>query len=90
MSGSVWTGNASSVVFTVDGDSGYRGISAIKVTYEDNTVVTSFSDYITSCGDHTGIENDCISVPTHKILRNGQLLIVIGDQIYNIMGQRIQ
>ena len=90
MSGSVWTGNASSVVFTVDGDSGYRGISAIKVTYEDNTVVTSFSDYITSCGDHTGIENDCISIPTHKILRNGQLLIVIGDQIYNIMGQRIQ
>ena len=90
MSGSVWTGNASSVVFTVDGDSGYRGISAIKVTYEDNTVVTSFSDYITSCRDHTGIENDCISIPTHKILRNGQLLIVIGDQIYNVMGQKVQ
>ena len=90
MSGSVWTGNASSVVFTVDGDSGYRGISAIKVTYEDNTVVTSFSDFITSCSGHTAIENERISVPTHKILRDGRLLIIIGDQIYNVMGQRIQ
>lgn len=52
----------------------------------------TYSNYLTSCGggDHTAIENEQISVPTHKILRDGRLLIVIGDQIYNVMGQRIQ
>lgn len=64
--------------------------SSVKVNATGTGV--TYSNYLTSCGggDHTAIENEQISVPTHKILRDGRLLIVIGDQIYNVMGQRIQ
>lgn len=91
MSGATWTGNASSVKFTVGGDSGYRGIGAIAVTYIDNTVVTTYSDYLTSCdGSSTSIEqltNEKSQIK--KCLINGRLYIMVGDTIYTITGQKI-
>ena len=38
----------------------------------------------------SAIENEQISTKKQKIMRDGKLLIVIGDQIYNVMGQKIQ
>lgn len=49
-----------------------------------------YSDYITSCGNNTAIENEQISSPIRKIIRDGQLLIVVGDQKFTIFGQKIQ
>lgn len=89
MSGAVWTGNASSVVFTVDGDSGYRGISAIKVTYEDNTVVTIYSDYLTSCIT-TDIEQTTVVSAARKVMIDGRIYIQLGDQLYTITGQKMK
>ncbi len=89
MSGAVWTGNASSVVFTVDGDSGYRGISAIKVTYEDNTVVTIYSDYLTSCIT-TDIEQTTVVPAARKVMIDGRIYIQLGDQLYTITGQKMK
>ena len=91
INGSTWTGNASSVKFTVGGDNGYRGIGAIAVTYNDNTVFTTYSDYLTSCdGSTTGIDNPKSNIEYHKILRNGQILILRDGHIYNLMGQQIE
>ncbi len=89
MSGAVWTGNASSVVFTVDGDSGYRGISAIKVTYEDNTVVAIYSDYLTSCIT-TDIEQTTVVPAARKVMIDGRIYIQLGDQLYSITGQKMK
>lgn len=89
MSGAVWTGNASSVVFTVDGDSGYRGISAIKVTYEDNTVVAIYSDYLTSCIT-TDIEQTTVVPAARKVMIDGRIYIQLGDQLYTITGQKMK
>ena len=89
MSGAVWTGNASSVVFTVDGDSGYRGISAIKVTYEDNTVVAIYSDYLTSCIT-TEIEQTTVVPAARKVMIDGRIYIQLGDQLYSITGQKMK
>lgn len=91
MNGATWTGNASSVKFTVGGDSKYRGIGAIAVTYIDNTVVTTYSDYLTSCD---GSSTDINQMTNHKsqikkCLINGRLYIMVGDAIYTITGQKI-
>lgn len=85
-----WTGNASSVTFTVDGDKGYKGIGAITVTYEDNTVVTVYSDYLTSCDGSTAVNYPHSAVSARKVLRDGQLFIILGDDTYTLTGQKIQ
>ncbi len=82
-----WTGNASSITFTVGGDNGYKGIGEITVTYEDNTVVTVYSDYLTNCGTATEVSNHVVDMPAaRKVLRNGQLIIIVDDKEYNILG----
>lgn len=82
-----WTGNASSITFTVGGDNGYKGIGEITVTYEDNTVVTVYSDYLTNCGTATEVSNHVVNMPAaRKVLRDGQLIIIVDDKEYNILG----
>ncbi len=93
MSGATWTGNASSVKFTVGGDSGYRGIGAITVTYNDNTTITTYSDYLTSCdGSTTDIEQIKAnhSTLTVKRLVNGHIVIERDGHIYTLTGQKIK
>ena len=89
-SGNIWTGNASSVTFTVGGDKGYRGIGAITVTYEDNTVVYHFSAYANTCDDSQALENNNVPNTNRKVLINNQLYILVGEHIYSITGQKIQ
>ncbi|MBQ8939283.1 MAG: endonuclease [Paludibacteraceae bacterium] len=81
----------SPITFTCSNAGSGKGIGFESVTINATGAGVTYSNYLTSCdGDHTDIENEHISIPTHKIMRDGQLLIVIGDQIYNIMGQKIQ
>ena len=81
----------SPITFTCSNAGSGKGIGFESVTINATGTGVSYSNYLTSCdGASTGIENEQISIPTHKILRDGQLLIVIGDQIYNVMGQKIQ
>lgn len=82
----------SPLTFTCSNAASQKGIGLASVKVNATGAGVTYSNYLTSCGggDHTAIENEQISVPTHKILRDGRLLIVIGDQIYNVMGQRIQ
>ena len=39
---------------------------------------------------HEALENEQIWTQNSKILRDGQLLIVVDDKIYNILGQRVE
>ena len=90
---STWTGEASSVTFTVGGDSGYRGIIAIRVTYNDNTTITTYNAFRTSCidGEHTAATVEHSDMPTaRKVLIGGQLYIVVGDATYSVTGQKVQ
>ena len=92
ISGATWTGNTSSVTFTVGGESGYRGISAIDVTYNDNAVITTYSDYLTSC-DGSSMEVQHVQKQqsvAQKVLIDGKLYILIGEKIFTITGQQIK
>ena len=89
LNGSTWTGSADAVTFTVGGDSKHRRIQALKVTMNGQGVVTTYSDFLTSCAA-TDIENQQSSITNHKLLIDGHLYIEVNGQIFNITGQRIK
>ena len=89
LNGSTWTGSADAVTFTVGGDSKHRRIQALKVTMNGQGVVTTYSDFLTSCAA-TDIENQQSSITNHKLLIDGHLYIEVNGQIFTITGQRIK
>ena len=88
--GSVWTGSADEVTFTIGGDSKHRRIQALKVTLNGEGSVTSYSDYITSCGGTQAIDEVETLPIARKTLQNGQLFIIVGEQMFNLTGQKIK
>ena len=96
MNGLTWTGSASNIVFTIGGESKSRGLSAIKVTYDDNTTVFVYSDYLTTCSSTDAIENPKeiinpkFETINHKLLIDGQLYIMVGENLYTVTGQKIK
>ncbi len=87
LNGSKWTGNANSVVFSVGGSSGHRRIAGVKVTLNGNGEQTEYTDYLTKCDNTSTVVNPAVSAPAaHKVLRDGQLIIVIDNKEYNILG----
>ena len=89
LNGSTWTGSADTVTFTVGGDSKHRRIQALKVTMNGQGVVTTYSDFLTSCAA-TDIENHQSPITNHKLLIDGHLYIEVNGQIFTITGQRIK
>lgn len=89
LNGSTWTGSADVVTFTIGGDSKHRRIQALKVTMNGQGVVTTYSDFLTSCAA-TDIENQQSPITNHKLLIDGHLYIEVNGQIFNITGQRIK
>ena len=52
---------------------------------------TTYSNYSTACESGTGIESVQNSVVSaHKAIRNGQLVIIRGEEVYLITGERIE
>jgi len=88
LSNDTWTGSTNSLTFTIGGDSKFRSFSAIQVTYDDNTTVFVYSDYLTHCGT-TGIENQQPASNSRKLLIDGRLYILVGETLYDITGQRV-
>ena len=87
-----WQGNTNSVTFTVGGDSGYRGIGGITVTYIDQTQMSVLSDYMTSCGGTTEVEGvqhteDEIQTEARKFIKDGKLYIEANGIVYDIFGR---
>jgi len=64
------------------------GISSITIHATGAGLVTD--RYITDCEGAAGIENSQIAPKNEKILRDGRLLIKVGDQIYTVTGQKLQ
>jgi len=87
LNGSKWTGNANKVVFTVEGSSGHRRIAEVKVTLNGSSEQTEYTNYLTKCETATEISNSVVETPVaRKVLRDGQLIIVVDKKEYNILG----
>lgn len=86
-----WTGNDDMVQFTIGGSSGHRRISSMTVTRNDIGGGEMYSRYITSC--QTGTEVELVpsdEAAARKILVGGQIYIVLGDNLFNLQGQRVK
>lgn len=63
-------------------------LKSIIFTWSDSDV--TFSDYTTSCEKGEGIEDAEIKTMFHKIIRDGQLIIIRDNEQYTILGQKIK
>lgn len=85
--GSKWTGNANKVVFSVGGSSGHRRIAAVKTTLNGSSEQIEYTNYLTNCGTATEVSNHVVDMPAaRKVLRDGQLIIIVDNKEYNILG----
>ena len=89
-SNNTWTGNADEVVFTIGGTSGNRRIAGVNVAYNGQGSAISYSRYITSCQTPTEIESVLDNTVARKILIGGQIYILSGEHLYNILGQEVR
>ena len=87
LNGSKWTGEADEVIFSVGGSSGHRRIAGVTVTLNGESTMVIYTDYMTSCDAGTGIDNTATDTPAAtKVLRDGQLIIIVDNKEYNILG----
>jgi hypothetical protein len=87
LNGSKWTGNANSVVFSFGGSSGNRRIAEVKTTLNGKSEQTEYTNYLTKCETATEISNSVVATPVaRKVLRDGQLIIIVDNKEYNILG----
>lgn len=85
-----WTGSTNEVTFTnAPTDNAQWRIVSITVTTGGGI---SYTDYSTSCSGEQGIiEEDCGCTPkAAKVLKEGRLVIIRGENIYDVTGARIQ
>jgi len=66
-----------------------QGIGFTRIVINATGSGTTYSAYLTEEGAE-GIENRQIAPKNEKILRDGQLLIRVGDVLYTITGQKVQ
>lgn len=83
----VLSGRAMIVFSTNYGTNKGIGVFSVRIVATGTRIL--YSDYLTSCGT-AAIENQQVSTKSEKFIRSGQLLIRVGEQIYTIMGQRVQ
>jgi len=87
-SNGLWTGTEASVTFTVGGTSSHRRFATVAVT---TTGSTTYSAYSTTCEQEaTAIDNTIVATPAEIRIENGQIVIVLGNERYTILGQKIQ
>lgn len=84
-----WTGSASSVTFTVGGTSGNRRFAGVAVTIGGASSSTTYYSSAVNCIP-SDVETIVVEQAAQKVLRNGQLFIVRGDEVYTVTGVRVQ
>lgn len=87
LSNSTWTGNAKQVVLTIGGSSGNRRIASMKVTTNGSSTQVEYTNFLTKCDNTSTVVNPAVNAPVaRKVLRDGQLIIIVDNKEYNILG----
>ena len=90
LNGTTWTGSADQVTFSVGGSSGNRRFYKLDVTMNGESSVTTYSDYLTLCDATEAIDEVETASVARKMLKDGQLIIMVGNQVFNLQGQKIK
>lgn len=86
-----WTGEADEVIFTVGGTNKHRRFAQVAVTMNGSGSTSTYSRFITSPTGTVDIQVvPTENVPARKILVGGEIYIMLGDQLFNLQGQRVK
>jgi len=66
-----------------------QGIGFTRVVINATGSGITYSAFLTSCGT-TGLENRQSTITNRKLMLNGHLYIQVDNQLYDIMGHRVQ
>ncbi len=94
------TGSNRALAFSSIGKFGGYSTGNIGKTVQDATyydveigggapAATTYYSSVVTCGE-TAIDNNVVAPKAIKVLENGQIVIILGDQKYTIFGQKIQ
>lgn len=64
-------------------------VNSVTITAGGGTSSTTYYSSIVTCGE-TAIDNNVVAPKAIKVLENGQIVIILGDQKFTIFGQKIQ
>lgn len=81
----------SPLTFTCSNAATNKGIGFSSVVINATGAGVAYERYITSC--QTGSEVELVSsdnAPARKLLINGQIYIILNDQLFNLQGQRVK
>ena len=81
---------ADEVIFTIDGTSGHRKIASVNVSMSGSGSSVSYNRFITNYQETTEVEMLDVDASARKILVGGQIYILLGEQLFNIQGQRVK
>ena len=85
-----WTGEADKVIFTVGGSNGHRRIASAQVTTNGSGSTLTYSRYITSDQTTTEVQIVSDNEKARKILIGGHIFLQLGEQLFNLQGQRVK
>ena len=91
----VWVNNLyiagiSTLTFSSNYGSG-KGIGIQSIKIKAGSASEIYVRYITSCGGATEAIQTSVTTPrATKIFRNGQIFILVGEELYNSLGQRVK
>ena len=64
-------------------------VNSVTITAGGGTSSITYYSSVVTCGE-TAIDNNVVAPKAIKVLENGQIVIILGDQKYTIFGQKIQ
>lgn len=75
--------------FTADYTASNAGVGFSSVTINGTGAADVYCNFISSCGT-TDIDNQQSEIRNQKLLIDGQLYILVNDQLFNLQGQRVK
>lgn len=86
-----------STELSVEGDYTFVGVRSNsgalyldQLTFTWNGSSTTYSNYTTTCGGGTDVEQTIVAPKATKIIENGQVIIIRDNEKYSIFGQKIK
>ena len=82
--------------FTVDGDYTYSGAvgtwtgSATEIVFTATSNQVRATQIVVTLASATGVENVTVGTTPVKVIENGQLMIIRGENVYNVLGAQVK
>lgn len=80
----------STITFTCSNAGSDKGVGFSSVVINATGAGVTYTRYITTCQETTEVELVSDETPARKILVGGQIYLQVGEQLFNLQGQRVK